>query len=189
VTFNHDEPAVVEYVTRVMNDWLDRGADGWRLDAAYAVPRHCEGLSCRLQHRNCNQSKVGSAFRSRADYLRSAAEFDRAISDYNQAIRLDPQDAAALNGRCRSFALANRELQQALDDCDAALRIAIDPDILNSRGLVNLKRSVFDKAREDYAAAVSARPADADSLTVADLPSGGLETKVPLLQISRQRPR
>jgi cyclomaltodextrinase len=39
VALNHDEPAVKHYVTRVMKHWLDRGADGWRLDAAYAVPR------------------------------------------------------------------------------------------------------------------------------------------------------
>lgn len=39
VVLNHDEPAVVDYVTRVMTHWLDRGAGGWRLDAAYAVPR------------------------------------------------------------------------------------------------------------------------------------------------------
>ena len=40
VALNHDEPAVQDYVARVMNHWLDRGADGWRLDAAYATPRH-----------------------------------------------------------------------------------------------------------------------------------------------------
>ncbi|MEU4564462.1 alpha-amylase family protein [Actinoplanes sp. NPDC023936] len=35
---NHDEPEVADHVVRVMNHWLDRGASGWRLDAAYAVP-------------------------------------------------------------------------------------------------------------------------------------------------------
>jgi cyclomaltodextrinase / maltogenic alpha-amylase / neopullulanase len=38
VALNHDEPAVAEYVVRVMRHWLDLGIDGWRLDAAYAVP-------------------------------------------------------------------------------------------------------------------------------------------------------
>jgi glycosidase len=39
VALNHDEPAVAEYVIRVMTHWLERGVDGWRLDAAYAVPK------------------------------------------------------------------------------------------------------------------------------------------------------
>ncbi|NDU74092.1 DUF3459 domain-containing protein [Actinomadura sp. DSM 109109] len=38
VTLNHAEPEVADYVTGVMTHWLERGIDGWRLDAAYAVP-------------------------------------------------------------------------------------------------------------------------------------------------------
>ena len=38
VALNHDEPAVADYATQVMCHWLERGADAWRLDAAYAVP-------------------------------------------------------------------------------------------------------------------------------------------------------
>ena len=38
VEFDHDEPAVLSYVIEVMSHWLGRGAGGWRLDAAYAVP-------------------------------------------------------------------------------------------------------------------------------------------------------
>jgi cyclomaltodextrinase / maltogenic alpha-amylase / neopullulanase len=38
VALDHGEPEVLDYVTQVMTHWLDRGAAGWRLDAAYAVP-------------------------------------------------------------------------------------------------------------------------------------------------------
>ena len=38
VRLNHDNPEVAAHITAVMTHWLDRGADAWRLDAAYAVP-------------------------------------------------------------------------------------------------------------------------------------------------------
>ncbi len=37
VELNLANPAVQTYVVRAMNHWLERGADGWRLDAAYAA--------------------------------------------------------------------------------------------------------------------------------------------------------
>ena len=39
VTLNHNNPEVADYTVDVMAHWLRRGADGWRLDAAYAVPQ------------------------------------------------------------------------------------------------------------------------------------------------------
>ena len=38
VEYDHSNPAVADAVASTMTRWLRRGADGWRLDAAYRVP-------------------------------------------------------------------------------------------------------------------------------------------------------
>jgi tetratricopeptide (TPR) repeat protein len=118
---------------------------------------------------------LDSAYQSRGSYFRSRGEYAQAISDYNQAIRLNSKNASSLSGRCRTFALADRELRQALDDCDAARRIAPDiPDIHNSRGLVHLKLGAFEEALKDYEFAIAFDSLDADSLYGHDLALRGL---------------
>jgi glycosidase len=53
VELNHKSTAVVAYVRSVMSRWLARGADAWRLDAAYSVPSafwHAVVPAVRLKH-------------------------------------------------------------------------------------------------------------------------------------------
>jgi tetratricopeptide (TPR) repeat protein len=81
-------------------------------------------------------------------------DYARAIADYDQAIRLTPNNAALLNTRCWARAVWGQQLDQALADCDASLRIANNPSTLDSRGLVHLRRSAWQAAFADYDAAV-----------------------------------
>jgi cyclomaltodextrinase len=60
VALNHEEPAVADYVAEVMNHWLARGADGFRLDAAYAVPpRFWRPVLARVREKHPNAWFVG----------------------------------------------------------------------------------------------------------------------------------
>jgi cyclomaltodextrinase len=60
VALNHDEPQVAEYVHDVMHHWLTRGADGFRLDAAYAVkPQFWQPVLARLRREHPQAWFVG----------------------------------------------------------------------------------------------------------------------------------
>ena len=77
----------------------------------------------------------------------------------------DPRVVLAYNERCWARAALGQELDQALHDCDAGLHLSPHaPQLLDSRGLVNLRRNQFDKAIADYDAALKINPKIAWSL-------------------------
>ena len=92
-----------------------------------------------------------------------AVEYDRAIQDFDQAIKLDPNNAPAFGNRCLARATVNR-LQKAVVDCNEALRLRLGDDAFSIRGLVYLKLKKLELALTDYDAALQANPKNAFSL-------------------------
>jgi tetratricopeptide (TPR) repeat protein/predicted aspartyl protease len=77
----------------------------------------------------------------------------------------DPRVVQAYNERCFARAVLGQELDQALRDCNAGLRLNPHaPQLLDSRGLVNLRRNQLDKAIADYNEALKINPKIAWSL-------------------------
>jgi cyclomaltodextrinase / maltogenic alpha-amylase / neopullulanase len=79
VTLNHDNPEVGDYVVDVMAHWLQRGADGWRLDAAYAVPESFwASVLPRVRERHPDAWFVGELIHGDYAAVVEAARFDSA---------------------------------------------------------------------------------------------------------------
>jgi tetratricopeptide (TPR) repeat protein len=123
--------------------------------------------------------RSAAAYANRARAYDRKGNYDQAIDDLNSAILLDPGNAGYLNSRCWSRALFGRDLHEALTDCDASFRLRPDdPDVLGSRGLVQLRLNAFDKSIKDYSLVLAQRGRDADALYgrgLAKLKSGDAE--------------
>ena len=95
-------------------------------------------------------------------------DFPDAVGQYDLWIAAHPDDFrrwTALNGRCWARAQWGHDLEQALSDCNAALRsMPKMANVLDSRGLVRLRRGEFERAIADYDAALALNPELAWSL-------------------------
>jgi tetratricopeptide (TPR) repeat protein len=103
-----------------------------------------------------------------AQAYEGAGMLDQAIAEADQWIAANPKAddmPGALNNRCWARALLGRDLDKAMADCDAALRLAPHkPGFLDSRGLVRLRLGQLDGAIADYDEALKVEPNIAWSL-------------------------
>jgi len=166
-----------------MGTWFRRlliatGALLWTCNIASA--QHADRVTCVSATAPSDQAAAactrvlargGLSDTDRAVFLRDRSfvydrkgEYDKAISDCNEAIRLKPDDAYAFSGR--GFAYASKgEYDKAISDCNKAIRLKPDDAYaFDNRGIAYANKGEYDKAISDYDEAIRLKPDDADAL-------------------------
>ena len=129
---------------------------------AAEVTADLEAASRALPKEGEMHLQIGHLYDSVGQQAAAASEYSKWIDSHPRDNLLMP---GALNARCWSRALSGQNLEQALSDCNAALRMKPNTaQFLDSRGLVHLRQNDYDRAIADYDAALRLQPRIAWSL-------------------------
>jgi tetratricopeptide (TPR) repeat protein len=102
-------------------------------------------------------SLVG-AYKRRGSAYVYKGDGDRAIQDYNEAIRLNPNDAYAYGGRATAYGIKG-DFDRVIQDCDDAIRL--NPNVAMAyvdRGVAYASKGDYDRAIQDYDDAIRLSP-------------------------------
>jgi tetratricopeptide (TPR) repeat protein len=96
------------------------------------------------------------------EYLQKK-QYDKAIEDFTEAIRLDPKLADAYLNRGVAFE-KKKEYDKAIKDYTEVIRLSPkDGDAYFNRGVAYEKKEEYDKAIEDYTEAIRLDPKDSNA--------------------------
>jgi tetratricopeptide (TPR) repeat protein len=110
--------------------------------------------------------KSNSRHRAIAHFLRGAAyydhgDYDQAIADFDEAIRINPKYAEAFDSRASAWR-GKGDLDRALADYDEAVKLSPeDADMLNNRGNAYNEKGDPDRAIADFDRALKIDPKSA----------------------------
>jgi len=104
------------------------------------------------------QSDLSAVYSTRGVAYQKRGEYDLALADFNQAIRLDPKNAFALRNRS-DYYLAQDDVTHAMEDFNQAVAISPkSPELLVSRGNAYMVNGDFAHALPDYDQAIAINP-------------------------------
>ena len=106
-------------------------------------------------------SNLAIAFSNRGLAYKRKSQWDEAIADYSEALRLKPNDAQVFNNRGNAF-YYNGQLDRAIEDYDDAIRLQPDlAEAYGNRGNVYRRKGQLARAIEEYDTAIHLEPGNA----------------------------
>ena len=146
--------------------------DNWQACLSADSEQAIAGCTRVIGSRRVRRSNLSAAHYNRGLAYRDKRQFDQAIADFSEAIRLDPKNARAHYQRGNIHADLGESHDLAIADYDIAIRL--DPRFVfayTARGLMHEAKGDIARAAADYRAALSLDP----SLTLIRQRLEGLE--------------
>jgi tetratricopeptide (TPR) repeat protein len=109
------------------------------------------------------RNPTSSAYHTRGMIWNEKGEYDIAIGDYSEAIRLDPNNKFAYNSRGNALG-DKKEYEKAVSDFNEAIRLYPKFSVAyNNRGIAWRDKKEYEKAISDFNEAIRLDPKDANA--------------------------
>lgn len=140
------------------------GQNGWNDDAQTCKDKSGDEAiaACNraLQSGQLSQSNMAVTYVNRGVELRKKGLVDSALTDYNEALRITPNYAIALNDRGNAW-MDKADYDRALADFNDAIRF--DPNYVKAygnRAAALICKQQYDRAVDDFRQSIRLKPSD-----------------------------
>src|SRR6266851_8424920 len=133
-------------------------------DAGTSLDLRIDACTSFIQSKGLSQDRLAIAFQNRGSAYVAKGDTDRAIQDYDQAIKLDPKYANAFNSRGIAYQ-AKGDNERAIKTYGQAIRLdPANPNPLNGRCWVRASLGQLQAALADCNESLRLRPNNSNTL-------------------------
>ncbi len=134
--------------------YLQRGLDAYRESKIdESIDYFTQGISLQLQDKDL----LVHLYINRAFAYETKGRHDLAIKDYDEIIRVDPDNVGVYNNRGAAKSTLGL-FKEAITDYDEMIRLIPDGIAYNNRGIAKSALGRYDEAISDYAEAIRLNP-------------------------------